>query len=65
MAQAQFKKGNILVQESKDKIISNFPIKDHYISYINGHKINKDSLVPSDDHPFDHFVVVAEIEIPQ
>jgi hypothetical protein len=62
MMQAQFKKGEKLIVDSKDKIISNLPVSNGKITLITGEEI-KDGLVPSDDHPFDHFLVSATVTI--
>lgn len=59
MLQGQFHKGNILIAESKDKIISNLQIVSGSLRYINNEKPNNDSLIPTDKHPFDHYVIVA------
>jgi hypothetical protein len=63
MTQCQFNKGRKLVEESKDKIISTLPIIKGSIKYINNEDPQKGSLVPNDSHPFDHLVVVAELQI--
>ena len=64
MAQGQYEKGNIASVESKDKIITDLPIiKDSgSITFIDGHTpaTNK-SYVPTDEHPFDHFLVVCTV----
>jgi hypothetical protein len=62
MTQAQYKKGNISVKESKDKIITTLKIQQGNIYYVSGEVPKKDSYVPSDEHPFDHFVVVTKLE---
>jgi len=59
MCQGQFHKGNKLVAESKDKIISTLPIIQGSLRYINNEKPNNESLIPTDKHPFDHFVLVV------
>jgi uncharacterized membrane protein len=60
--QGQFAKAEQIVYESKDKIISNLKILEGKISYINGKVPSKENLVPTNEHPFDHFVVVAILE---
>ena len=45
--------------------MSTMKIKSGYVMLINGQKYNiKESLLPSDDHPFDHYAVVTTLEIP-
>lgn len=62
--QAQWHKADIHVQESKDKIITTLPFAQKgKISYIDSAKEVKDNaLLPSDDHPFDHFTVIANVD---
>jgi hypothetical protein len=60
--QGQFNKADKIVCESKDKIISTLKIVDGRTSYITGKKPSKDNLVPTDEHPFDHFVLVTNLE---
>ena len=62
VTQGQYNKADKIVSESKDKIISTMKILDGKISYINGAEPSKNNLVPTDEHPFDHFVVVANLE---
>jgi hypothetical protein len=59
MCQGQFHKGNVLVAEGKDKIISTLPILKGSLRYINNEKPDNYSLIPTDKHPFDHYVVVV------
>lgn len=58
MTQAQFTKGNLAVEGSKDKLITNLPLTNGKIVLISG-KPAKDTIVPTDEHPFDHFMVMA------
>jgi hypothetical protein len=60
--QGQFNKADKIVKESKDKIISTMKILDGKISYITGKEPNNQNFVPTDEHPFDHFVLVAYLE---
>jgi len=60
--QGQFNKAEKIIYDSKDKIISNLKIKEGKISYITGAKPDNQNFVPSNEHPFDHFVVVTELE---
>ena len=61
MTQGQFHKGNKIVEESKDKIISTLKIENASIMYINGKVPATENYVPTNYHPFDHFVVVAKL----
>ena len=60
--QGQFNKADKVVCESKDKIISTLEIKEGRTSYITGSKPSSDNLVPTDEHPFDHFVLVTVLD---
>ena len=60
--QGQFNKADKIVKESKDKIITTLRILKGKVSYISGQEISRDTLVPTDEHPFDHFVVVGYLE---
>lgn len=62
MVQGQFHKGNKIIEESKDKIITTLPIREGQVLYITGARPAKDNLVPSDEHPFDHFVVAVQVD---
>ena len=62
VTQGQFNKADKIVRESKDKIISTMKITGGKISYITGAEPSTQNLVPTDEHPFDHFVVMATIE---
>lgn len=59
MTQAQFHKGNKMIQESKDKLITTLRLKECRILYIDSTEPKKEDVVPKDDHPFDHFVVAG------
>ena len=48
MTQAQFHKGNKIIQESKDKVISTLPIIEKRIMYISGIIPKHDNYVPTD-----------------
>lgn len=61
MTQTQHHKGNVVVAESKDKIISDLKIVSGSIRYITNEEVKERGLIPSDKHPFDHFVVVASL----
>ena len=59
MLQGQYKKGNELVKESKDKIMSTLPLANGRRAYIDNQPASDKSLLPSDAHPFDHFMVIV------
>lgn len=64
MAQGQYEKGNIANVESKDKIITDLPIINDSgsITFIDGHTpATNNSYVPTDEHPFDHFLVACTV----
>jgi hypothetical protein len=64
MAQGQYEKGNIANVESKDKIITDLPIivNTGSITFIDGHTpATSNSYVPTDEHPFDHFLVACTV----
>ena len=65
MTQAQFHKGNKIIQESKDKIISTLTIHSTRIMYITGTIPKHDNYVPTDEHPFDHFLLVCRLAKPE
>ena len=62
VTQGQFNKAEKVVKESKDKIISTLKICDGKISYITGAEPSSQNLVPTDEHPFDHFVLICCVE---
>ena len=64
MTQGQFHKGNLVVAESKDKIMSTLPLSGGSIRYITNEEVQEKALIPTDKHPFDHFVLVAYIQKP-
>ena len=63
MMQFQFHKSDILVEEAKDYLISNFPLSSGKIETIAQHE-PANQLLPNEEHPFDHFVVSAKIMDP-
>lgn len=60
-SQAQFRKANQEVRQSKDRIISTLRIIDGEISYLNGDKADGRSYIPTHEHPHDHFLVNTKI----
>ena len=59
--QGQFHKADKVVRESKDKIMSTLIINKGRISYIRGEQPSDTNLVPTNEHPFDHFVISAHL----
>lgn len=63
ISQGQFKKANKEDHNSKDKVLSTKPIITGKISSLNGRIINpKGQMIPNDNHPFDHFLLVTYVE---
>ncbi len=62
MVQCQYNKGDVKVEESKDKIISNLPMSKQAIKLISGKVADEKDQLPQDSHPFDHFVVMATLK---
>ena len=62
--QGQYKKANRLITENKDKIISTLKIHNGSVSFVSGEGATKNSLIPNEDHPFDHFVVLTLLILP-
>ena len=59
--QGQFHKADKIIRESKDKIISTMSLTAGRISYITGEQPSDKNLVPTNEHPFDHFIVSARL----
>ena len=59
--QAQWKKAELKVEESKDKVMSTLRVKGGKIVLINGDETRNKNILPSDNHPFDHFAVVTTL----
>lgn len=60
MLQAQFHKAEEMVQESKDKLITNLKIRKERVCYIDGDR-STGIYLPTKGHPFDHYLCVAEV----
>lgn len=60
--QCQFGKAGKLIEETKDHIISNQPVLSWKIETIKSTEVCKE-LLPNDNHPYDHFAVIAKIEL--
>lgn len=61
--QLQYNKSNKLVQETKDYIISTGQLSKVRIMKIDGTETNSNDLLPTNAHPYDHFLVMASVEI--
>ena len=61
--QAQWKKAEDEVRESKDKVMSTMEIMVSKIQLISGERIEElaEKLLPADEHPFDHYCIVTEL----
>lgn len=59
--QVQFKKAEKLSKCAKDFILTNLNIKEYSVQTIDGKPADLNMLLPTDLHPFDHFVVNALI----
>ena len=59
--QCQFEKANKLVEESKDFIVTNIEISSSRVETIRMWE-SSNELLPNDSHPFDHFLVTANLE---
>jgi hypothetical protein len=58
--QTQVGKAGEMVRECKDFILTNMEFKGYVICNINRIEANDSDLLPSDKHPYDHFIVSAE-----
>ena len=59
MMQEQFHKGNKLVAESKDKVLSTLPILAASVRFINNQEPHTSTLIPTNENPNDNYFVVA------
>ena len=61
--QGQFHKAEKVIFESKDKIISTLKFNEAETKTIciNGKLPSRDSFIPSNEHPFDHFMVLTTL----
>lgn len=51
---------------SKDFIFTDFPMSNSKVQLINGECVEKgknNTLLPTDEHPYDHYSVVSEIHL--
>jgi hypothetical protein len=62
MIQLQTKKANKLVIEVKDYIISTRIISYKFIGMLNGDLMKETDTLPTNEHPFDHYVLYTELE---
>jgi len=63
--QLQSKKTNVIVMETKDQIVSSMPIAKSHVVMIDGKNFTDKTYLPCEAHPFDHFLVWAELVPPQ
>ena len=59
--QAQFNKANDQVTECKDHIITNANMVKSGVMTVEIKVANSNFLLPTSDHPFDHFMIVTLI----
>jgi len=59
--QGQYHKADKVIRESKDKIITSLSLTAGRITYITGEQPSDLNLVPTNEHPFDHFIVSARL----
>ena len=59
--QCQFDKAERLVEETKDHIVTNLTITSSRVETIRSWDASQ-NLLPNDDHPFDHFLINANLE---
>ena len=59
--QVQLNKANVVAKKCRDHLITNGTIDDERVVTISGKKQSEDSLLPNEDHPYDHLVVSATI----
>lgn len=64
--QPQFNKANVINEECKDQIFSTLPILQNKVITIENEEISPKkpsrTLLPSESHPFDHFMVISSIQ---
>jgi hypothetical protein len=63
--QLQTSKANVIVMETKDHLISTRKMKNFFIGTLSGNWMNEKVYLPSDEHPFDHFAICAELLPPK
>jgi len=59
--QTQSSKAEKVVKESKDLIISTLSMTNGRILTITGNPCSDECFLPLDEHPFDHFLVFANL----
>jgi len=59
--QVQFSKSRVLSKSGKDYVLTNLDLKGYRIEKINGELAKETDMLPSYEHPFDHFVVHVSI----
>ena len=60
--QTQLNKAEVIVRESKDQILSNKPMKKRQILTIDNEMPDQNEYLPTAKHPYDHYMVYAEVE---
>ena len=60
--QVQTKKAEKLIQENKDIFLTTLPFHMHHVMKIDGDKPEEKNYLPSNEHPFDHFLIFAVVE---
>jgi hypothetical protein len=62
--QPQLNKADVISNKRSDYILTNAKISEESVSTISGRKIvENEELLPSDEHPFDHFLVICTVEV--
>lgn len=62
MMQMQYHKSDVLIQEAKDYILTNEQLRDGKVETIKESSA-LENLLPNENHPFDHFIVTATVQI--
>ena len=64
--QPQFNKADAINEECKDQVFSTMKIVENRIVTIDSQEANREQsskkLLPTDDHPFDHFMVLCTLQ---
>lgn len=55
--QLQTSKTNVIVIEVKDQIVSDLRMVNSKVMKINGKSISNHTYLPTNEHPFDHYLV--------
>lgn len=57
--QAQVNKANVVARSCKDHLISDLSLLKSEVTLINGFNLNV--LLPTEMHPYDHYIVAAQV----